>query len=114
VVRRILAQATAADIDALGALGIDSIYAPRADPEVSRRIDAAPRLSPAGSDQPGSRVWTLSPQPKNDVATAPWWHRGLIGAQALAWLVAIVLTAPVRRRAAPEPLDDQDEEEVSA
>ncbi len=114
VVRRFLAQATAADVDALGKLGIDSIYAPRADPEVSRRIDAAPRLSPAGSDQPGSRVWTLSPQPENDSASTPWWHRALIAVQALVWLVAIVLTAPVRRRAAPEPLADQDDAEVTA
>jgi MFS family permease len=114
VMRRILAQATAADIDALGAMGIDSIYAPRADPELTRRIDAAPRLSPSGSDQPGSRVWTLAPQPRNDTATVPWWHRALIAVQALAWLVAIVLTAPVRRRAAPEPLGEGEEEEVAA
>ena len=116
IMRRVLAQATAEDIDALGAIGIDSIYAPHADPELTRRIDAAPRLSPAGSDQPGSRVWTLSPQPNNDTATEPWWHRALIAVQALAWLVAIVLTAPVRRRAAPDPLGDGegDKEEVAA
>lgn len=114
VVRRVLAQATAADIDALGDLGIDSIYAPDADTEVSRRIDAAPRLTPAGSDEPGSRVWTLTPEPTNEASATPWWHRPLIGAQALVWLVAIVLTAPVRRRAAPEPLDDREEAEVTA
>ncbi len=114
IVRRILAQATTADVDALGDLGIDSIYAPHVDAEVSRRIDAAPRLSPAGSDEPGSRVWTLTPQPNDDAASPPWWHRGLIALQALAWLVAIVLTAPVRRRAAPEPLDDEEEAEVTA
>jgi hypothetical protein len=113
VVRRFLAQATAADVAELGKLGIDSIYAPKADVEVSRRIDAAPRLSPAGSDQPGSRVWTLAPQPKNDAASTPWWHRALIGVQVLAWLVAIVLTAPVRRRAVPEPLADQDDAEAT-
>ncbi len=114
IVRRILAQATTADVDALGDLGIDAIYAPHVDAEVSRRIDAAPRLSPAGSDEPGSRVWTLTPQPNDDAASPPWWHRGLIGLQALAWLVAIVLTAPVRRRTAPEPLDDEEEAEVTA
>jgi GT2 family glycosyltransferase len=108
--RRLLAQATAADVEALGRAGIDSIYAPMADPELTRRIDAAPHVAPAGSDRPGSRVWTLSFDPSADHASAPWWHRPLILAQALLWLIAIVLTAPVRRREEPEPLREADAE----
>jgi hypothetical protein len=114
VMRRMLAQATAADVEALGAAGIDSLYAPEADPELTRRIDAAPGLSPAGSDQPGSRVWTLSGTPADDTDGTPWWHRVVLGLQALLWLAAIVLTAPVRRRPTPEPLNDDVDEEVTA
>jgi GT2 family glycosyltransferase len=109
--RRLLAQATPADVEALSALGIDSIYAPVADPELTRRIDAAPHLAPAGGDRPGSRVWTVSLDPKIERATAPAWHRPLIAGLLGLWLVAIVLTAPVRRREEPEPLED---EEVAA
>lgn len=102
-VRRMLAQGTAADMRELSAYGIDAIYAPKADPELARRIDGAPLLSPAGSDSPGSRVWTLTVEPKSDRASAPAWHPLVSGLQVLAWLVAIVMTAPVRRRDA-EPL----------
>ena len=107
-VRRLLAQGTAADVRALSSAGIDAIYAPRADPDVARRIDGAPLLSPAGSDQPGSRVWTISVDPASGHATAPWWHPVVSGLQMLAWLVAIVLTAPVRRREI-EPIVDEEE-----
>ncbi|MEO6604771.1 MAG: hypothetical protein ABIN55_04085, partial [Aeromicrobium sp.] len=97
-VRRMLANGTSADIRVLSASGIDAIYAPNADPEVARRIDGAPLLSLAGSDSPGSRVWTLTVAPASDHATAPLWHPIVSGLQLLAWIVAIVLTAPVRRR----------------
>lgn len=110
VLRRVLAQSTAADIEALSAQGIDAIYAPAVDPELSRRIDAAPYLEPSGSDRPGSRVWTLSLDAGNRGSAVPAWHRGVIGAQILLWLVAIVLTAPVRRRPGPQPLAHDEEE----
>jgi hypothetical protein len=109
VVRRVLAQGTAADIAALGRVGIGSVYAPRADPQLARRIDAAPLLSPAGSDHPGSRVWTLDGSQRVDSGDGPWWHGLLMGLMAIGWVVAIVLTAPVRRRAEPEPLGDEEE-----
>ncbi len=105
-VRRMLAHGTSADIRVLSANGIDAIYAPNADPEVARRIDGAPLLSPAGSDSPGSRVWTLSAEPASDRATAPLWHPIVSGLQLLAWLVAIVLTAPVRRRELEPVIED--------
>jgi len=111
--RRLLAQSTAAEVEALGAAGIDAIYAPEADPELSRRLDATPLLEPSGSDDPDSRVWTLLPDPDLSKSSAPWWHRVITGAQLLLWFVAIVLTAPVRRRAEPAPLAG-DEQAVSA
>lgn len=106
--RRLLAQATPADVRALGTAGIGAIYAPRADPELARRIDAAPGLLPAGSDRPGSRVWTLPSTPLDTGAPAPWWHRAVVPAQVVLWLSAIVLTAPAPRRRVPEPLGDED------
>ena len=105
-IRRILAQATVADIKKLSAVGIGAIYAPSVDAEVGRRIDAAPYLSPAGSDRPGSRVWTLSITPGHPRLSAPWWHRGLTGVQLLLWITAIIMTAPVRRRSLTDELDD--------
>ncbi|KAA1378257.1 glycosyltransferase family 2 protein [Aeromicrobium fastidiosum] len=112
-VRRLLAQSSADELTTLSAAGIDAIYAPDADPELVRRVDATPSLEPSGSDDPDSRVWTLTSAPDLDRPSAPWWHRPLTGLQVLAWLVAIVLTAPVRRRADPAPLAGDVEEVAS-
>ena len=110
--RGLVAQSTATEVEALSAAGIDAIYAPGADPELTRRIDATPLLEPSGSDDPDSRVWTLLSEPDLGHPTAPAWHRVVIGGQIALWVVAIVLTAPVRRRSEPEPLAG--DEEVSA
>lgn len=108
-VRRLLAQSTAAEVEALAGAGIGAIYAPDADPDLVRRVDAAPLLEQSGSDNVASRVWTLEPEPDLASPSAPSWHRLVIALQALIWLIAIVLTAPVRRRSAPEPLAGDDE-----
>jgi hypothetical protein len=108
-VSRLLARASAGDVRSLEAVGIDAIYAPRADPQVAQRIDAAPFLEPAGSDRPGSRVWTLASKPAPAGEKAPMWRWGIATLQALAWAAAIVLTAPVRRRRLPEALGDEQE-----
>jgi len=107
VVRRILAQGTSSDIEALSAVGVDAIYAPAADADLARRIDSAPHLAPAGSDRPGSRVWTLSLTPHQQRVSTPWWHRFVIGLQLILSGVAVVMTAPVRRRELPS-LDDEE------
>jgi GT2 family glycosyltransferase len=107
--RRLLAQSTGAQVRVLAAAGIDAIYAPQADPELVRRVDATPMLEASGSDDPDSRVWTLASAPAADRATAPWWHRPVTALQMLLWLAAIVLTAPVRRRTEPAPLAGDDE-----
>ncbi|MCW2841234.1 MAG: hypothetical protein JWR55_2717 [Aeromicrobium sp.] len=107
--RQLLAQSTGTEVEALARAGIDAIYAPDADAELIRRVDAAPLLEPSGSDDADARVWVLSPDPDTSEPGAPWWHRVVMGLQVLLWLVAIVLTAPVRRRAAPAPLTGDEE-----
>ncbi|MET0927902.1 MAG: hypothetical protein ABWX74_00210, partial [Aeromicrobium sp.] len=107
--RQLLAQSSGTEVEALSRAGVDAIYAPDADAELIRRVDATPLLSPSGSDDAGSRVWVLDPEPVLDDAAAPWWHRAVIALQAVLWLVAIILTAPVRRRATPEPLTGDEE-----
>ncbi len=109
-VRRLLARASASDIRALAAVGVDAIYAPRADPEVAQHIDSAPLLEPAGSDRPDSRVWTLAVKPVQSNDKAPLWRLGVSALQMFAWIAAIILTAPVRRRHVPEALGADDEE----
>jgi hypothetical protein len=113
VVRRLLARASTGDVRSLSAVGIDAIYAPRADRDVAQRIDSAPLLEPAGSDRPGSRVWTLATNPKPVDGQAPAWRLGVAAAQVIVWLAAIILTAPVRRRRMPDALGDDDEEETA-
>jgi hypothetical protein len=107
--RRLLAQSSGTEVETLAAAGVDAIYAPRADAELARRIDATPLLEASGSDDPRSRVWTVTPEPDLTQSSAPWWHRVVMGLQVVLWLAAIILTAPVRRRTDPEPLTDDDE-----
>ncbi|MRJ76652.1 glycosyltransferase [Aeromicrobium sp. SMF47] len=108
-VRRLLAQSAGEDVQALSSFGIDAIYAPRADDELARRIDAAAYLSPSGSDEPGSRVWTVTGDPEREQVSAPLWHVLLTGLQVLAWLIAIVLTLPVRRRTGPASVTTEED-----
>ncbi|MCL3817984.1 glycosyltransferase [Aeromicrobium wangtongii] len=112
-VRRLLAQSTGPQVETLAGAGIGAIYAPHADADLARRIDATPLLEPSGSDDPRSRVWTLVPQPDLVQPSAPWWHRVVMGVQVVLWLAAIVLTAPVRRRTDPEPLSNEEDEVVT-
>lgn len=104
-VRRLLANASPDDMSVLSRAGIDAVYAPDADPEVAQRIDAAPFVEQTGSDRPGSRVWTLTLEPAASHG-GPRWHWAFGGGQAVLWLVAIVLTAPVCRRVSEAPRED--------
>ncbi len=102
-VDRLLSSPSADDVAALLDSGISAIYLPNADDDLAARVDAAPSLHPSGSGSAESRVWTLD----GDIATTdvdtPWW-RVLGGlAQVVIWLLALALTAPVRRHAEPEP-----------
>jgi GT2 family glycosyltransferase len=97
-VQHLLARGTEADVTALGAAGVDAVYAPSIEPELARRIDSAPGVEQSGSDRPGSRVWTLSTTPDLAGADVPAWRRLVSAAQVAVWLAALVLAMPVRRR----------------
>ncbi|MEO6472202.1 MAG: glycosyltransferase family 2 protein [Aeromicrobium sp.] len=98
LVGRMLSSSSTSDLRELARFGVGAIYAPTVDPELARRLDAAPGLEPAGSEDPNSRVWTLPQKPAVAHGTGPIWHPILAGLQTLMWLLAIVLTAPVRQR----------------
>lgn len=104
---RLLARPSAPDVERLAGAGIDAIYAPRADPDLARRLDATPLLEVAGSEDPDSRVWTLVTSPTGDEPQAGAWRWALGGSQVVLWLVAVVLTAPVRRRPETETADEE-------
>jgi len=106
-VARLLARPSPEDVEHLSDLGVSAIYAPEVDPGIARRIDGAPGLRPAGSDSPRSRVWVLPGKPAELSGEAPRWRWLVGGSMISAWLVAIVLTAPVRRRRALPTLGDE-------
>jgi GT2 family glycosyltransferase len=104
---RLLARPSRQDVAALSKLGVGAIYVPHAAPSVVRRIDGAPGLEPAGSDSPDSRVWLLSDAPAEVESQASRWRWLIGGGELAAWVIAIVLTAPVRRRRALPALGDE-------
>jgi hypothetical protein len=110
-VARLLARPAPEDVKSLSDLGISAIYAPDADPGIARRIDGAPGLRPAGSDSPQSRVWMLPGTPADLSGKAPMWRWVVDGGMVAAWLAAILLTAPVRRRRALPMLGDEGDEQ---
>lgn len=107
-VQRLLSAPSATDVQVLIDAGIDAVYAPSVDPDIEGRIDAIPSLEPSGGDRPGSRVWTIDPEVPIAGGPTTWWRTLAGSLQALAWVVAVVVTAPVRRRAEPPPLDDDE------
>jgi GT2 family glycosyltransferase len=106
VVERIMARPSRADVSDLSDLGISAIYAPDVDPGIARRIDGAPGLRPAGSDNPNSRVWMVPGTPGTVVNEESRWHWMIGWSEILIWIGAIVLTAPVHRRRALPALDE--------
>lgn len=98
LVGRIMSNPSADDLAKLSGFGVGAIYAPDADLELARRLDAAPGLEPAGSEDPDSRVWTLPQKPKDLDGSGSFLHPLIAGLQALLWIFAIILTAPVRQR----------------
>lgn len=106
VMERILARPSRDDVDDLSDLSVSAIYAPDVDPGIARRIDGAPGLRPAGSDNPNSRVWMVPGTPGTLTNEASRWHWLVGWSEIVIWLGAIVLTAPVHRRRALPALDD--------
>lgn len=98
LVGRLLSNPSTKDLNELAKDGISAVYAPTVDPELARRLDAAPGLQPAGSEDPRSRVWTLAQKPGVSNGSGPIWHPILAGLETLLWIMAIILTAPVRQR----------------
>jgi GT2 family glycosyltransferase len=96
-VEALVAGTGAAQVSDLTAQGVDAVYLPQADRALAQRLDALPGLRAAGSDDPASRVWTTEGAVLPDPGGS-WWRTVVAGVQAVAWLAAIVLTAPVRRR----------------
>jgi GT2 family glycosyltransferase len=106
VVSRIMARPSRSDVADLSDLSITAIYAPNVDPGIARRIDGAPGLKPAGSDNPNSRVWMVPGTPRALTNQASRWHWLIGWSEIVIWFGAIVLTAPVHRRRALPALDD--------
>lgn len=109
-IQNLLARATDEDVETLAAAGVDAIYLPDADPELAGRIDAAPLLEQSGTDEAGSRVWTLAVDPDLSASDVPWWRRAISALHVLVWLAAVVLVTPVRRR--PEYGEEMDDDGV--
>ncbi|MFT4189052.1 MAG: glycosyltransferase [Aeromicrobium sp.] len=109
-VDHLLSAPSEADVEALLATGVSAVYMPDADEELTARVDSAPSMLPAGSESPTSRVWTIEGDSADVTRGVALWRVGLGGVQVLLWVVAVVLTAPVRRRPEPqadvEPVDD--------
>ncbi|WP_229051685.1 glycosyltransferase [Aeromicrobium sp. Leaf350] len=110
-VDRLLSSPSAGDVQTLLDAGITAVYLPDADEQLASRVDSAPSMQPAGSESPTSRVWTIEGEADVTVRDSPWWRVALGLVQAVSWLLALVLTAPVRRRPEPEPFADEVEED---
>ena len=111
-VERLVSAPGTQAVSSLSDLGVDAVYAPDVDTEVARALDAAPGLEPSGSESPTSRVWTLAEPTQPARPEAPAWRPFLAAGQVLLWLVAVVLTAPVRRR--PSTPDDTPSGDVTS
>ncbi|MFT4299149.1 MAG: glycosyltransferase family 2 protein [Aeromicrobium sp.] len=108
-VDRLLSSPSSDDVTTLLDAGISAVYMPQADDELAARIDAAPSMQPGGSESPTSRVWAVDGTLGEPSRGTPWWRWGVGPVQAAVWLLALVLTAPVRRRPEPEPYDEAEE-----
>lgn len=104
-VTSLLATSSARDIEELSRHGVDAIYVPDADPSIAQAISAAPGLLPAGSDRPGSRVWTLDAEAAADIPEAAAWRPYAVGVWLAAWAALAIAAVPGRR--------NPDEEEAS-
>ena len=111
-VDRLLSAPADEDVQVLLDAGITAVYLPDADDRLASRVDAAPSMQPAGSESPDSRVWTIEGEASDPSRDVPWWRVGLGAVQVVVWLLALVLTAPVRRRPEPEPYADEAEDET--
>jgi len=90
-------------VSQLAEAGVDAVYLPDADPQIAQRVSAAPGLAPAGSDRPGSLVWTV--EESADDAERPRASAARPAAVAVwvvAWLALAAGAVPSRRRTREE------------
>lgn len=95
-VQQLLAGTGSSGVADLAERGISSIYAPDADAQIARQLDAEAGLSPAGSDTSGSRVWRVE-RAQHDSDSGHDGIRPVSLIQAMAWAIAIVLVIPARK-----------------
>jgi hypothetical protein len=86
----------------LAGQGVRYIYVPEpVDPDLASALDAVPDLVSASADDPVARAWELegaTSLPTVDTGASARLRPALLGLQALALLVVLVLAAPTRRR----------------
>lgn len=104
VVARLVAEPSSASVQDLADAGVQAIYLPDASTDAAARISAAPGLAPAGSDRPGSRVWTVEVEPSDDIDTpeASAARPVLVGVWLLGWGALAIGAIPGRGRAEQE------------
>ncbi|KWU68090.1 hypothetical protein AWX17_27570 [Priestia megaterium] len=104
VVARLVAEPSASPVQELADAGVEAIYLPDASTDAAVRISAAPGLAPAGSDRPGSRVWTVEVEPSDDahVPEASAARPVLVGIWLVGWGALVIGAIPGRGRVEQE------------
>ncbi len=95
-----LATAPSAEqVQQLAGHGVEFVYlAPPADPDLVGNLDSVSGLSSASALRPGSRAWQLDTEPSREAPpSASLMPRVLLVVQALALVLALVLSAPTRK-----------------
>ena len=104
MVAQLVAEPSSATVQNLADAGVQAIYLPDASTEAAVRISAAPGLAPAGSDRPGSRVWTIEIEPSDDTDApeASAARPVLVGVWLLGWGALVIGAIPGRGRVEQE------------
>ncbi len=105
LVGRLVAEPSSAVVQELADAGIQAIYLPDASTDAAARVSAAPGLAPAGSDRPGSRVWTIEGEPSDGEVDAPEASAArpaLVGIWLLGWGALVIGAIPGRGRTEQE------------
>ncbi len=99
-VRTLVSSPTSAVVAALGDRGVEYVVlGSPADGRVSALLDATAGLDQASAEDRSTRAWRVDRplDPSSVSGPGSWWRRGLLVAQGLAILAALVLAAPTVR-----------------